>query len=284
MEYINPKTGGISAAPFSSVSGDINAFNNMLSSIATQNNAASLVAAERQNAFQVAQNAKAMAFSSDQARINRQWQEYMSDTAHQREVSDLLAAGLNPILAANSGASTPSGSMANGVTSAGAMAQVDMNRTNALSGIAQAIMSAEVNRDNAQLNALTSMHNAEVSAKAVTDSAAIQAAASRYATDNPNTYAGLARAIFSGLTGMGIGESAKAFAEGLGTIGAAIASKLGLDVKDSGNYHYGPNDDPGLYPVLRTIVDEALHPEDYKYGADGFTYHKSKIPIYDASR
>lgn len=54
------------------------------------------------------QNAAAAA----EAEKNRDFQERMSSSSHQRDVRDLMLAGLNPVLSGHGGASTPGGSVA----------------------------------------------------------------------------------------------------------------------------------------------------------------------------
>lgn len=61
---------------------------------------------------------EATAFNREQAQKQMDFQERMANTAHQREMRDLIAAGLNPILTATggNGAATPAGASANAVS------------------------------------------------------------------------------------------------------------------------------------------------------------------------
>lgn len=236
-----------SAAKYNDLSGAIA----QVTGLAQSNSAWNAQQAALQRDWAADQARIARDYNSAEAAKNREWQEMMSNTAHQREIRDLQAAGLNPVLSAmggNGAAVTSGATAASSGAGAGAHAQADSSVTQGLVNLIGTMWSAQTQlesqrlsaqnnlaiaekqnatselvarlyteqaREASQLAAETGLSQAAISAAASRAMASIAASASRYGSDMSYSQSQLATEANKEIAKLNLhGENARNFFNG----------------------------------------------------------------------
>lgn len=192
-----------------------------ISGITSANNAWSAQQASELRDWQSREAEKVRKYNADEAAKNRSWQEFMSSSAHQREIEDLKKAGLNPVLSVlgGNGASTTSGATASSQAPSGAMGSTDMSGASSFVNLIGGMLNQMTELSKMNTSALTNLavadkytamskYTAELGAQTQLSTARISALTSQYVSDN-NLRGSLANAAATKISARIHAEAAK---------------------------------------------------------------------------
>lgn len=94
------------------------------------------------NRFNAEQAALTRVYNSAEAQKDRDWQEYMSNTAYQRQVEDMKRAGINPASIGGDGASVPGGATASASPASASSSSGSGGVLGLLGGVARSVLAA----------------------------------------------------------------------------------------------------------------------------------------------
>lgn len=145
--------------------------------------------AEKNRQFNAVEAEKNRQFNAAQSQLQREYEERLSNTAVQRRMKDLQAAGINPVLAATDGAQVPQGSAARSAAASysggniGAFKGIELRdksqtRGDLLGEIANT--AAVANAASARLGDMRSIKNRDLLIKSIADNSLRSAVADLY--------------------------------------------------------------------------------------------------------
>lgn len=240
--------------------------------VSRENSAFNAAEAEKQREWSSKEAELQREFNSAEAGKNRDWQKMMSDTAHQREVADLMASGLNPVLSAQNGngAATTSGASASSSTPSGSSASADASGSSAMASILGSLLTAQTRILEMTTSAQTQRAVADkytsaqelaalISADASKYGANLSSGASIYAADKhaESTRYSADRSLAGVLGAAGIHADATKYASNnalAAAMEAAAASRYGADMSYAAKRDF-PNN---LFGAIGSLVSAIL--------------------------
>lgn len=221
--------------------------------------------------FNALEAQKSRDFNAVEAQKTRDYEKMMSDTSHQREVADLKAAGLNPVLAVNNGAMSYTGASASSSPASGQAASVALESgANSAASILNSLMSGIVGLKQSERQAEASKYAADKSASATKYAADQAASAARYASEMQyRSVMDAPRNSLVSLVDKYFGQSAKNLITNKG-----VRSSLWNTLKSKG-YNVALKS----FPVTRLMQSQGLDPKKLSK-ADNNRIRKHILNIY----